>query len=356
MLTLNVNEYEYRNKLYSLNNSIRSLICNALSTFHDMTLVEYMLLIRNFLNQIGNNEPKNNVMNDTKNVINEYREMQDIWPLPENHMGYFYLYLILKYHDINRTMLSDYTNHTKNLPNLKQITYMGNANSIRPDYFEEFYKFVSENINDPNYMMKCNLLIKMYKNTYVKSRKLINAKIIYFNNYPGKNYRYNNGYYNYGYLSSLVTIDNFYMRFTDIYNIFTVKLLRDIKRYPQFKLILKLINNGFIIADSTSIVRFGNPLLSLSNHNLSDNDIKDLMRICEFHIGGIKALEILESDNFNIDSFIDAYGTLKNTYKYDMGKIFKFLEPNEYILPHELNKEIHKFENGHKFYYPNYYG
>lgn len=133
--SLNRKDSVYIYTLFNLKNQLKSLVSNTLSAYNDLTLIEYLLMIRNFLNQVINYSSKRNTIIDTKNVINAYREMLLSVEIPENHIGYFYFYLLLRYHDINRTMLSDYgVSHRNQLDKKVTHMYLNIHHVVRPDY------------------------------------------------------------------------------------------------------------------------------------------------------------------------------------------------------------------------------
>lgn len=340
--TLNHLDREYQMKMYRLNCSIRSLIGCTLSTFHDLTLVEYLLTIRNFLYHAMNQEQKRNTMKDTKNVIKEYREMQARIPMPKNHMGYFYFYMLLKYHDMNRTLLSDYNSHFKTL-DCKSINYYG-FNQIRPDYFEPYYKFFANNIDTRDYVTRFNIMIRIYKNVYLKIRKLAKKNIKYFISKPGG---YQCNYYRYNDPVDMLYIDYHFAEDTSL------KLSTDIiQKNPQYESVNKLFRKGFILPDNNTFSLFGGTLRTISRYNLTNQKINDIMILCnDYNIGGVKALEIACNIDFHMGNFAKGYETIEKTYKYKMEHILLFLSKHRYQLPPRLGAVILEFEEQHISYY-----
>ena len=349
--SLNRKDREYRCTLFNLKNQLKSLVSNTLSAYHDLTLIEYLLMIRNFLNQVMNYSSKRNTMIDTKNVINAYREMLLSVEIPENHIGYFYFYLLLRYHDINRTMLSDYgASHRNQLDKEVTQAYLNFTNVVRPDYFEQLFNYTFTNVERKNYINECNLMVKLFKNVYDKAHLQLKNNIIYFK----RPYEYNYGYYSRFNFDIGNCTEYLYINIDQTERFITI-ILRELEKSKKknYLSLMKLINNGFVITNYQKIGACNRTIDMFIRDNLiSKQQINYIINICKMNISSTVALEMMYTHDFNYGLFKEAYEIMEYNYNYNMKEIILFLSKNNFKLPRNLSDEIGKFNRKDKFYYP----
>lgn len=350
---------EYQDKLNRLFKSIKIFISKLLSAYHDLTLTEYILAIRNFLYHITFYDPKRNIMDDTKGVIASYRQLQLDKPMPYNHAGHFYLYLLLRYHDINRTMLNCINSQSGRYGryNGNNILFMDFENVRTYDYVEPLYKMVCTNLNDKNYSSRCNIIVKLFKNAHDKAKKLIKKNILYYDvGYAGIptsmptgkiSFKYSGQSYEFKKAQSYASrnqIDNLYLKISEIYNL-ADEISLNIKYY---KPLMKVINNGLVIDKNHEHFYYNKGCYF---HHFKDvaeylqqnpNKIEYMIKLCDLDISTGIILKILNKIT-SIDNFVHGYKLLENKYKYEMNDILLFLSTNDYELPDKIDEEIQKF-------------